>query len=157
MRPPKAMIVTPEAPVKAVKRAQLTSVTTAMPPGSQPKMDWARLKSLFGAWLSAKTYPANVNKGMARLVRDDVHSFHFKSNPSSYLYDFTTNPPDADDQQVSSLALKAGQIFTIECWELSNLFWQLSQKGHSEHDCVLRHCPRRVLLKIAQRNPLLDL
>ena len=59
------MIVTPDAPLKAVKTAVEKTATTARPPGIHPKSACARLTSRFGPWLSARTYPANVNSGMA--------------------------------------------------------------------------------------------
>ena len=52
-RPPSAIIVTPEAPVKAVKIAHETSVTMPSPPGSQPKKALDRFTNLFGVLLSA--------------------------------------------------------------------------------------------------------
>ncbi len=49
------MIVIPDAPVKQVKRAQVTSEPIATPPGIQPNKASAKFKSLRGALLSAKT------------------------------------------------------------------------------------------------------
>ena len=58
-------MVTPEAPVNAVKIAQDINVTMANPPGIQPKKARDRLTNLLGVLLSANKYPAKVNKGMA--------------------------------------------------------------------------------------------
>ncbi len=51
--PPRAIIVTPLAPVKAVKKAQITRETMATPPGSHPRAASAKRKSLAGAFDSA--------------------------------------------------------------------------------------------------------
>ncbi len=59
------MIVTPEAPLNAVKIAVEKSATTASPPGIHPKSDPASLIRRLGAWLSARRKPANVKSGMA--------------------------------------------------------------------------------------------
>ncbi len=47
-------MVTPDAPVNAVKNAQVTSATMAKPPGIQPKRALERLTSRLGVLLSAK-------------------------------------------------------------------------------------------------------
>ena len=44
--PPKAIMVTPDAPVKAVKIAADRSETMAIPPGKKPNKDCAIFKSL---------------------------------------------------------------------------------------------------------------
>ncbi len=46
-------MVTPEAPVKAVKKAQATIAMIASPPGIQPKRGLAIAMSLSGVLLSA--------------------------------------------------------------------------------------------------------
>ena len=48
-----ATIVMPDAPVKVVKKAQVSSVTTAMPPGAQPNSARLTATSRRGAPLSA--------------------------------------------------------------------------------------------------------
>ena len=59
------MIVTPDAPVNAVKNAQAARDTSASPPGIQPSKELVNLTRRFGASLSLSTYPANVNSGIA--------------------------------------------------------------------------------------------
>ena len=59
------MIVTPDAPLNAVKIAVVNMATTASPPGIQPNRAWARLTSRRGPWLSASRYPAKVKSGIA--------------------------------------------------------------------------------------------
>ncbi len=54
-RPPKAIMVTPDAPVNAVKRVQAKRATTANPPGNHPRNALESLTRRFGAWLSAST------------------------------------------------------------------------------------------------------
>ena len=58
-------MVTPDAPVKAVKIAQESSVTMARPPGSQPNKERDKSTIRFGALLSANKYPAKVKRGIA--------------------------------------------------------------------------------------------
>ncbi len=60
-----ATMVTPEAPVKAVKSAQVTNAMTARPPGIQPSSASDSLTSRLGARLSPRMNPANVKSGMA--------------------------------------------------------------------------------------------
>ena len=55
MIPPRARMVTPLAPVKVVKRAQVKTATTASPPGIQPNMPRAARKSRCEAPPSAST------------------------------------------------------------------------------------------------------
>ena len=52
---PSAMIVTPDAPVKAVKKAHAVRATNASPPGIQPIIAPVNLTSLPGAPLSLST------------------------------------------------------------------------------------------------------
>jgi hypothetical protein len=66
--PPKAMIVSPVAPVSAVKRAQVTRAIIDSPPGNQPKIASESLISLFGAPLSERRYPAKVKRGIATRI-----------------------------------------------------------------------------------------
>src|SRR5207247_6434846 len=63
-KPPSASIVTPEAPVKEVKKAQIRAVTIAGPPRNCPTSDWKTWTSLFEAPPSARKYPARVNSGI---------------------------------------------------------------------------------------------
>jgi len=63
-RPPRAMIVTPEAPVNAVKKAHATNATIANPPGSHPRIAREKLTIRTEARLSARMNPAKVNSGM---------------------------------------------------------------------------------------------
>ena len=70
MIPPSARMVTPLAPVKVVKSAQVQTATTARPPGIQPKMPRAARKRRWEAPPSARTYPATVRSGMAGSVEE---------------------------------------------------------------------------------------
>ena len=63
--PPSATIVIPEAPVKAVKRAQTIMAIMASPPGSQPSKAWEKRTSRDGAPLSARRKPVRAKSGMA--------------------------------------------------------------------------------------------
>ena len=67
-RPPIARIVTPEAPVKTVKKAQITTVAIIMPAGIQPKKALKVLISRSPALLSERIKPVRVNRGMAGTV-----------------------------------------------------------------------------------------
>ncbi len=49
------MIVTPDAPVNAVKKAHAAIETIARPPGNQPSTALVRRTSRAGAWLSLST------------------------------------------------------------------------------------------------------
>lgn len=62
--PPSAIIVTPEAPVKAVKKAHVQSDTIDRLPGSHPKIALEKLTSLSDVLLSARIYPAKVKRGI---------------------------------------------------------------------------------------------
>ena len=62
--PPSAMIVTPEAPVTAVKRADTQTVEMAIPPGSQPVHALTRRTSLWAAPPAARMEPARANNGI---------------------------------------------------------------------------------------------
>src|SRR5690606_4687315 len=59
------MIVTPDAPVNAVKSAHAASEIIASPPGSQPSSACDKATSRRGALPSLKRNPANVKSGMA--------------------------------------------------------------------------------------------
>ena len=59
------MIVTPEAPVNAVKTAHTARHTIARPPGSQPSNACDNLTSRCGELLSLSRNPASVNNGIA--------------------------------------------------------------------------------------------
>jgi hypothetical protein len=63
--PPKAMIVSPVAPVRAVKMAQAKRAMIDSPPGNHPKMASESLINLLGAPLSERRYPAKVKSGIA--------------------------------------------------------------------------------------------
>jgi hypothetical protein len=63
--PPKAIIVSPVAPVKAVKMAQVRRAMIDSPPGNHPKIAFESLINLLGAPLSERRYPANVKRGIA--------------------------------------------------------------------------------------------
>ena len=56
-KPPKAMIVTPEAPIKAVKMAHENNATMANPPGIHPRKARDTFTNRLGALLSDKIYP----------------------------------------------------------------------------------------------------
>jgi hypothetical protein len=63
--PPKAMMVRPVAPVRAVKAEQVMRAMMDNPPGSQPRKASVSPISLLGALLSERRYPAKVKRGMA--------------------------------------------------------------------------------------------
>jgi len=63
-RPPRARIVTPEAPVNEVKKAQTSTATSAGPPRNPPTRVWNTRTSRRDAPPSARKYPASVNSGM---------------------------------------------------------------------------------------------
>jgi hypothetical protein len=66
--PPRAMIVSPVAPVSAVKMAQVTRAMIDSPPGNQPKIASESLINLLGAPLSERRYPAKVKRGIATRI-----------------------------------------------------------------------------------------
>ena len=76
-RPPKATIVIPEAPVKAVKRADMIMAMMAKPPGSHPKSAWEKRTRRAGAPLSASMKPVNAKRGIA--VRVGVSAIRYIS------------------------------------------------------------------------------
>ncbi len=53
-RPPKAMMVTPEPPVKVVNIAHTAATITASPPGIQPNRARKKRSRRLEAWLSAR-------------------------------------------------------------------------------------------------------
>src|SRR5579871_879553 len=63
-RPPKARMVTPEPPVKAVKKAQTQAVTMAGPPRREPKKASKTRSKRWEAPPSARKYPVRVKRGM---------------------------------------------------------------------------------------------
>ena len=69
-RPPRAMIVTPDAPVKAVKKAQAIRTTSGTPPGIPPSSARDSRANRFGVSPLARMKPAKVNSGMAIRVGD---------------------------------------------------------------------------------------
>src|SRR4030066_1660246 len=64
-RPPKAMMVRPVAPVRAVKAEQVIRAMIDNPPGNQPRGASVSPINLLGALLSERRYPAKVKRGMA--------------------------------------------------------------------------------------------
>src|SRR4030043_917005 len=66
--PPKAMMVRPVAPVKAVKAEHVMRAITDNPPGNQPSTASVSPISLLGALLSERRYPAKVKRGMATRI-----------------------------------------------------------------------------------------
>ena len=63
--PPKAIMVRPVAPVRAVKAEQVMRAMMDNPPGNQPRRASVSPINLLGALLSERRYPAKVKKGMA--------------------------------------------------------------------------------------------
>ena len=59
------IIVIPDAPVKAVKSAQIRMAMMARPPGSHPRSTWANRTSLVAALLSARMNPVKAKSGIA--------------------------------------------------------------------------------------------
>ena len=68
--PPSATIVTPEAPVKVVKKVHTSTVTTAIPPGIQPTIARKKRTSRRETFPTVRTYPAKPNSGMVGSVGD---------------------------------------------------------------------------------------
>jgi hypothetical protein len=66
--PPRAMIVRPVAPVRAVKMAQVTRAMIDTPPGIQPMTASESRINLLGAPLSERRYPAKVKRGIATRI-----------------------------------------------------------------------------------------
>jgi hypothetical protein len=62
------MIVSPVAPVRAVKMAQVTRAMIDNPPGNQPKIASESLINRLGVPLSERRYPAKVKRGMATRI-----------------------------------------------------------------------------------------
>ena len=58
-------MVTPEAPVKVVKKAHSSTAITARPPRNQLNQAWNRAMRRSPALLSERTKPATVNSGSA--------------------------------------------------------------------------------------------
>ena len=58
-------MVTPDAPVKAVNKAQVTRETIASPPGIHPRKTRVKRTSRSDVLLSPIIYPARVNRGSA--------------------------------------------------------------------------------------------
>jgi hypothetical protein len=63
--PPKAMMVRPVAPVRAVKAEQVMRAMMDNPPGNQPRKASVNPINLLGAPLSERRYPAKVKSGIA--------------------------------------------------------------------------------------------
>src|SRR3989304_800387 len=63
--PPRAMMVSPVAPVRAVKAEQVIRAMMDNPPGNQPRKASVNPINLLGALLSERRYPAKVKRGMA--------------------------------------------------------------------------------------------
>jgi hypothetical protein len=66
--PPRAMIVSPVAPVRAVKMAQVTRAMIDNPPGNQPMIASENLINRLGVPLSERRYPAKVKRGIATRI-----------------------------------------------------------------------------------------
>ena len=66
--PPKANIVTPDPPVNAVKNPHKITTINGVPPLIHPNAEVKKSTILLEAPLSAKRYPANVNKGIVGRV-----------------------------------------------------------------------------------------
>ena len=62
------MIVTPEAPVRAVKKAQAIRIARGRPPGASRKRDWETRVKRSGVLPWARMNPEKVNRGMAMSV-----------------------------------------------------------------------------------------
>ena len=62
--PPKANIVTPDPPVRAVKKPHINNTITGVPPGNHPKTLLNTKTRRSDALLYARKYPAKVNKGI---------------------------------------------------------------------------------------------
>src|SRR6185369_6397553 len=67
-RPPSARIVTPEPPVKQVKKAHTREVTMAGPPRREPKKAWKTRSNFWEAPPSANKYPVSVKRGIVGIV-----------------------------------------------------------------------------------------
>ena len=63
--PPRARMVTPDAPVKDVKKAQMITVAIIIPPGIQPKKILNVRTSRSPALLSDRKKPVRVKSGIA--------------------------------------------------------------------------------------------
>ena len=63
-----ATMVTPLAPVRAVKNAQATSAAMALPPGSQPAAASRKFIIRCGAPEAVSTHPTMVNSGKATRI-----------------------------------------------------------------------------------------
>ncbi len=61
-------MVTPEAPVKVVKKAQTTTAITVSPPGNQPKTAWKKRTIRSPALLSDRKNPTAAKSGMAGMA-----------------------------------------------------------------------------------------
>jgi hypothetical protein len=64
-KPPKANIVTPLPPVKAVKQEHSKAVATTVPLAPCPSRATNKVPNLWAAPVRANTKPAKVNKGKA--------------------------------------------------------------------------------------------
>src|SRR4030066_2081591 len=62
--PPRAMMVRPVAPVRAVKAEQVMRAMMDNPPGNQPSKASVSPINLLGALLSERRYPAKVKRGI---------------------------------------------------------------------------------------------
>ncbi len=64
-KPPKATMVMPEAPVRAVKRAHTKIAIMAKPPGNQPSRACEKFTRRAGALLAASVKPVRAKSGIA--------------------------------------------------------------------------------------------
>ena len=70
-KPPNAIIVIPDAPVKAVKPTETIMTINAIPPGKWPSKERVNSRNLRGALLDANIRPAKVKSGRAVSVGTD--------------------------------------------------------------------------------------
>jgi hypothetical protein len=68
-------MVTPDPPVKSVKKAQSAAAAIAVPPGAQPTHALKRRSSRSDDLPSASRKPASVNSGIAAMPADFVNSW----------------------------------------------------------------------------------
>ncbi len=61
-------MVTPEAPVNVVKKAQTRTAITVGPPGNQPNTAWKNRTIRSAALLSDRKKPTAANSGMAGMA-----------------------------------------------------------------------------------------
>ena len=72
---PSATMVTPLAPVRAVKKAQEHKAAIANPPGSHPSNASMKFMIRWGAFVSVSRQPTKVNSGRATRTGMDPNRF----------------------------------------------------------------------------------